>query len=67
MSEKKVFSEEQAKSVGAQIGIDWEHAPFDVEQFRGHELVDGGMDDAEDRRDGKRHDNHRENRTGAPE
>jgi hypothetical protein len=34
MSEKKVFSEEQAKSVGAQIGIDWEHAPFDVEQFR---------------------------------
>ena len=34
MSEKIVFSEEQAKSVGAQIGIDWEHAPFDVEQFR---------------------------------
>jgi len=34
MSEKRVFSAEQAKSVGAQIGIDWEHAPFDVEQFR---------------------------------
>lgn len=34
MAEERVFSEEQAKSVGAQIGIDWEHAPFDVEQFR---------------------------------
>ena len=34
MSEVRVISEEQAKSVGAQIGIDWEHAPFDVEQFR---------------------------------
>jgi len=34
MPEKRVFSAEQAKSVGAQIGIDWEHAPFDVEQFR---------------------------------
>jgi len=34
MSEEKVFSAEEAKSVGAQIGIDWEHAPFDVEQFR---------------------------------
>ena len=34
MPEKRVFSAEQAKSIGAQIGIDWEHAPFDVEQFR---------------------------------
>jgi hypothetical protein len=34
MSEERVFTEEQAKSVGAQIGVDWEHAPFDVEQFR---------------------------------
>jgi hypothetical protein len=34
MPEERVISEEQAKSVGAQIGIDWEHAPFDVEQFR---------------------------------
>ncbi|MHB8060198.1 MAG: DUF5661 family protein [Gaiellaceae bacterium] len=34
MSEKRVFSAEEAKSVGAQIGIDWEHSPFDVEQFR---------------------------------
>jgi hypothetical protein len=34
MSEVRAISEEQAKSVGAQIGIDWEHAPFDVEQFR---------------------------------
>jgi hypothetical protein len=34
MSEGKVLTEEQAKSVGTQIGIDWEKAPFDVEQFR---------------------------------
>ncbi len=34
MSEEKVFTTEEAKSVGAQIGIDWEQAPFGVEQFR---------------------------------
>jgi hypothetical protein len=34
VSEKQVFSAEQAKSVGTQIGIDWQNAPFDVEQFR---------------------------------
>jgi hypothetical protein len=34
VSEKKSFTAEQARSVGAQIGIDWETAPFDVEQFR---------------------------------
>ncbi len=34
MSEKRVFSAEDAKKIGAQIGIDWEHAPFDLEQFR---------------------------------
>ena len=28
------FSEEEARRVGAEIGIDWETAPFDVEQFR---------------------------------
>jgi hypothetical protein len=30
----KQFSLEEARSVGEQIGIDWESAPFDVEQFR---------------------------------
>jgi hypothetical protein len=28
------FSAEEARRVGEQIGIDWETAPFDVEQFR---------------------------------
>ena len=28
------FTAEEARSVGEQIGIDWETAPFDVEQFR---------------------------------
>jgi hypothetical protein len=32
MSEKKVFTAEQAKVVGEQLGIDW--SKFDVEQFR---------------------------------
>jgi len=51
MSEKKVFSAEQAKSVGAQIGIDWASAPFDVEQFRagmGVELEHGSRDPVTD-------------------
>lgn len=29
---KKLFSEEEAKRIGAQLGIDW--SKFDVEQFR---------------------------------
>ena len=51
MSEKKVFSAEQAESMGAQIGIDWERAPFDVEQFRAGmdvELEHGVRDPATD-------------------
>jgi hypothetical protein len=28
------FTRDEARSVGEQIGIDWETAPFDVEQFR---------------------------------
>jgi hypothetical protein len=31
---RKAFSTEEARRVGEQIGIDWESAPFDVEQFR---------------------------------
>jgi len=34
VSEKKSFSSQEARSIGAEIGIDWETAPFDVEQFR---------------------------------
>jgi Protein of unknown function (DUF5661) len=28
------FTAEEARQIGEQIGIDWETAPFDVEQFR---------------------------------
>ncbi len=34
MTEQKSFTAEQARTVGEQIGIDWDSAPFDVEQFR---------------------------------
>ncbi|MGA9762456.1 MAG: DUF5661 family protein [Gaiellaceae bacterium] len=51
MSEERVFSAEEARSVGAQIGIDWERAPFEVEQFRAGmdvELEHGSRDPATD-------------------
>jgi hypothetical protein len=34
MSASKSFSADEARKIGEQIGIDWESAPFDVEQFR---------------------------------
>jgi len=34
MSEEPTFTAEEARRIGEQIGIDWETAPFDVEQFR---------------------------------
>ena len=34
MAERKSFTAEEARQIGAEIGIDWETAPFDVEQFR---------------------------------
>ena len=34
MTESKSFSADEARRIGEQIGIDWETAPFDVEQFR---------------------------------
>lgn len=34
MSEKSVFTADQAQAVGVQIGIDWDRSRFDVEQFR---------------------------------
>jgi len=32
--EAEHFTAEQAREVGARIGIDWSTAPFDVEEFR---------------------------------
>jgi hypothetical protein len=34
MNASKSFSADEARKIGEQIGIDWESAPFDVEQFR---------------------------------
>jgi Mn-dependent DtxR family transcriptional regulator len=34
VAERKSFTAEEARRIGAEIGIDWETAPFDVEQFR---------------------------------
>jgi uncharacterized protein DUF5661 len=34
MSAANRISSEEARSVGEQIGIDWDASPFDVEQFR---------------------------------
>lgn len=34
MSATTTFTAEQARAIGAEIGIDWATSPFDVEQFR---------------------------------
>ena len=34
MTERKSFTVEEAGQIGEQVGIDWDAAPFDVEQFR---------------------------------
>lgn len=34
MSGAREFTAEDARRYGEEIGIDWAHAPFDVEQFR---------------------------------
>lgn len=34
MTERKGFTSDEARQVGTEIGIAWESAPFDVEQFR---------------------------------
>jgi hypothetical protein len=34
MTEQKSFTIDEARRVGAGLGIDWATAPFDVEQFR---------------------------------
>jgi hypothetical protein len=49
VASKANFTAEEAKHVGEQIGIDWDNAPFDVEQFRAGmdvELEHGGHDPA---------------------
>jgi hypothetical protein len=34
VSGRKSFTSEEARQFGSEVGIDWETAPFDVEQFR---------------------------------
>jgi hypothetical protein len=34
MSPEKKFTEDEARQTGEGIGIDWDSAPFDVDQFR---------------------------------
>ena len=34
MTERTTFTSEKARRVGQEIGIDWNSAPFDLEQFR---------------------------------
>jgi hypothetical protein len=34
MASAKSFSGDEARRIGEEIGIDWDSAPFDVEQFR---------------------------------
>ncbi len=34
MTERTSFTADEARAIGAEIGIDWSSAPFDVEQFR---------------------------------
>jgi hypothetical protein len=34
MTDTRHFTAEEARQIGSQVGIDWDSAPFDVEQFR---------------------------------
>jgi hypothetical protein len=34
MTERRGFTEADARRIGSEIGIDWTSSPFDVEQFR---------------------------------
>jgi uncharacterized protein DUF5661 len=34
MSERTDFTADEARRLGSEIGIDWDAAPFDAEQFR---------------------------------
>jgi len=49
MTQKRTFSPDEARAIGARIGIDWTTSRFDVEQFRmglGVELEHGQRDSA---------------------
>jgi hypothetical protein len=49
MEDHRQFSEQEARAIGERIGIDWDTARFDVEQFRmglGVELEHGRRDAA---------------------
>ena len=49
MTQKRTFSADEARAIGARIGIDWTTSRFDVEQFRmglGVELEHGQRDSA---------------------
>ena len=51
MTGEQRTSEEEARRIGEQIGIDWESAPFDIEQFRAGmdvEFEHGSHDSATD-------------------
>jgi Protein of unknown function (DUF5661) len=34
MTQRKSFTVHEARQIGEQVGIDWDAAPFEVEQFR---------------------------------
>ena len=34
MEQQRAFSADEARRIGERIGINWDHSPFDVEQFR---------------------------------
>ena len=47
MNGKRTFTEDEAGTIGREIGIDWDTAAFDVEQFRAGmdiELEHGNQD-----------------------
>jgi len=49
MGEREHFTAEEARRIGAEIGIDWAASPFDVEEFRaGMDVeLEHGLHDAE--------------------
>jgi hypothetical protein len=69
MQGSKSFTAEEAREVGERIGIEWEPAPFDVEQFRAGidvELEHGRHDPATNVTDDDA-EGHREDRARPPE
>ncbi|HTZ04525.1 MAG TPA: DUF5661 family protein [Gaiellaceae bacterium] len=55
MTERKTFTADEARQYGAEIGIDWQRAPFGVDEFRNgmdveleHGLHDAGTNVTDD-------------------